>query len=98
MTQAIHTGGASALPEAAAFVAIGGRIMLSPAGRLEAALDSATIFAADAAPSAARKAEIAASAMKAQLRSPRAVRSLKCLVLRQGERTHGGWLVVGGEA
>lgn len=87
---------ASALPAAAAFVAIGGSIMLSPTGRLDAALDPAAIFAADVAPSAARKAERAASAMKAQLRSPRAVRSLKALVLRQGERTPGGWLVVGG--
>lgn len=93
MTRA-QKGGAAALPFAAAFVAIGGRIMLSPAGRLEAALDPATIFAADVAHSAARKAERAASAMKTQLRCPRAVRSLKCLVLRQGERTPNGWLVV----
>lgn len=93
-----NQGGATALPLATAFVAKGGRIMLSPTGRLEAAMDPAIIFGADTVPEAAREAHSAATALLGVMTNPRAVTSLKCLVLRQGERTHGGWLVVGGAA
>lgn len=98
MNRKTHQGGASALPLATAFVAMGGRIMLSPAGQLEAAIDPAIIFGADIMPEAAREAHRAATALLGVMANPRAVSSLKCLVLRQGERTPGGWLIVGGDA
>lgn len=91
-------GGATALPIAATFIALGGRLMLSPKGKLEAGIEMGIVFAPETAPEASREAERAARAITAQLVNPRAVASLKCLVLRTGERTPGGWLVAGGLA
>lgn len=98
MSAVQQQGGAQALPVAAAFVAIGGRLLLSPKGKLEAALDAMILFSPQDAPEATRSAYSAARAMTAQLCNPRAVAALKCMVLRRGERTPGGWLVVGSEA
>lgn len=98
MTQAIHTGGATALPAAAAYGAIGGRIMLSPTGKLETAMDARVLVDPDSVPEATKAAHSAAKAMLAHVTYPRSVSSLKCLVLRTGERTPSGWLVAGGEA
>lgn len=82
------------LPAAAAFVAMGGRIMLSPKGKLETAMDVRVLFDPDSLPEATTAAHSAAKAMLAHVTNPRSVSSLKRLVLRTGERTPNGWLIV----
>lgn len=95
-----HTaqGGASALPIARAFLATGGRLMIDPRGKLEAAADIARIFGPDSDPKDARRSFIVGRRFYRRLRDPRFARSVKCLVLMDGEPTAGGWQVLEGRA
>jgi hypothetical protein len=97
-----HTqGGASALPIARAFLATGGRFIISPEGKLEAIPDLSRIYESTLHPldpREARRAHAAARRLFRRLRNPRFARSVKCMVLMDGERTHHGWQVLRGEA
>ena len=68
--------------------------MLSPKGKLETAMDAGILFGPDSVPEATRAAHSAARAILAHTTNPRSVSTLKCLVLRTGERLPNGWLVV----
>jgi hypothetical protein len=87
-------GGALALPIARAFLATGGRLMVSPTGQLQAAADIARIFGPDSEPRDARRSFVIARRLSRRLRDPRFARSVKCFVLMDGEPTANGWQVV----
>jgi hypothetical protein len=89
-----NQGGASALPIARAFLATGGRLMVDPKGKLKAAADIARIFGADSEPREARRSFIIGRRFYRRLRDPKFARSVKCMVLMDGERTHHGWQVL----
>ena len=90
-----HTqGGASALPITRAFLATGGRLMVNPKGKLEAAADIARIFGPDSEPKDARRSFIIGRRFYRLLRNPRFARSIKCLVLMEGQQTANGWQVL----
>ncbi len=92
MTTRHQEGGASALPIARAFLEQGGRLLLNPEGKLEAAGSFAWMTADD--PRQARRSYTICRRFYRRLRDPRFARSMKALVLQDGEPTSSGWLVV----
>lgn len=85
---------AKALAAARALFGVGGRLMISPTGKLEFGLNMATIFGANVDPASRAKAHEAATTILAQIRNPASASILTCLVQDQGKYTKGGWTVL----
>lgn len=90
-----RTGGAQALPIARAFVEVGGRLMLNPEGRLETG-GGLRWALPDVSAREARRSFAIERRLYRRLRDPRFARSVRCLVLQEGERTENGFLVMQG--
>ena len=88
-------GGALALPTARAFLSVGGQLLLDPDGKLEAKPDVTRCFLNPDAASA-RRAYVISRRFVRRLRDPRFARSIKALVVTDGEATRNGWLVLAG--
>jgi hypothetical protein len=87
-----NRGAATALPIARAFVEQGGRLLLNPKGELEAGGSFAWMTAAD--PRQARRSFTVCRRFFRRLRDPRFARSVKALVIHDGEQTANGWRIV----
>lgn len=86
---------AQALPIARAFIEIGGRLMLNPEGRLETGGGLRWALPNVSATESRRSFTIERRLYR-RLRDPRFARSVRCLVLQEGERSDNGWLVMRG--
>lgn len=84
-------GGASASPAFRAFLAIGGRVSVGPAGELATSLDMERLFSASAAE--ARRGFTIGRRFHRRLRDPRFSRAVMSLVLMDGEGSASGWIV-----
>lgn len=82
--------------EAAAFINAGGRLMVNAKGGLEIGMDLDRIVGPDSTEAEARRGILAARHLFRCLRDQRFARTIKCLVLQQGERTENGWIVLEG--
>ncbi|HEX8382876.1 MAG TPA: hypothetical protein VF592_05810 [Sphingomonas sp.] len=91
MSATMHQGAASAAPTIAAFLATGGRIMLSPRGKLSSTPDLRRLFDPDTGPEEAREALCAAREYAATERRHRS--RIAALVVGNGAITPNGWLV-----
>jgi hypothetical protein len=91
MSATTSKGAASAAPVIAAFLATGGRVMLSPTGKLESRTDLAVIF------HPATDSRLAGEAMRAArnyLAVERAHRGrIAAMVVRNGRQDANGWIV-----
>ncbi len=94
MATALKQGGAHALPIARSFIATGGRLLISPTGKLETAIDSAKLFGSST-PKEARRGFVIGRRFHRRLRDPRFARSVATLVAMEGGRVNG-WLVMSG--
>jgi hypothetical protein len=97
MAQQINRGGATALPLARAFLAVGGQLLISPDGELEPKPNISRCFMNGNA-SDARRAFTVSRRMVRRLRDPRFARSVKALVVTDGSQWDNGWFVMRGEA
>jgi hypothetical protein len=86
-------GGAQALPIARAFIATGGRLYLTPTGKLETAADL-RFFGPEATAKEARLGFVIGRRFFRRLRDPRFTRSVATLVAIEGERAANGCLVM----
>jgi hypothetical protein len=93
MSDHSEQGGASASPIVSAFLAQGGRLLINPNGELEVAAGSLAWASADD-PRRARRGFTVCRRFYRRLRNPRFAGSVKALVIRDGEPTPNGWLVV----
>lgn len=92
MATSHQAGGTQALPIACAFMAAGGRLMVSPAGKLVTGGNFAWMFSNSSAREARRSYTIGRRFYR-RLRNPSFERSVKQLVVEQGEPVNG-WLVL----
>lgn len=93
MATAFKQGSAPALPIARAFLDMGGRLMINPDGELETGGGCRWAFGSTPA-SEARRSFVVERRLYRRLRVPSFARSVKCLVVAEGQRTPSGWLVL----
>ena len=92
-TRPQHQGGASALPIARAFLDVGGRLMLNPHGKLETG-GGLRWALPDVPAREARKSFTVERRLYRRLRNASFARSVRCLVIQEGESQPDGWLVM----
>lgn len=80
------------------FIAIGGRLMINPAGRFEPAIDPWVILGSNVSDDDRETRFSVSRAFYRQLKRGGAVKRLKRLVEAEGVHTKHGWMVLDGAA